>query len=111
MKVYISGRVSGRPENEVRREFRAAEEKIRRFGLEAVNPIDNGLPASADWEEHMGRDIAMLLRCDAIYMLPGWRDSRGAVLEFGIARYLKKRVFRAETFENHVSYLSQNGRL
>ena len=49
MKVYISGRISGRPLEEARREFRAAEVKIRRFGLRPVSPMQNGLAPAADW--------------------------------------------------------------
>ncbi len=104
MKIYISGRITGRPLKEVRQEFRAAEIKIRRFGLSPVNPMQNGLPPEADWAEHMGRDIAMMLRCDAIYMLPQWQQSTGATIEYLIARQLRKRIFLAETFEANARF-------
>ncbi len=98
-KVYISGKISGLPVREAIAKFKAAAEKIRRFGLEPVSPFDNGLPLEADWAEHMGKDIALLLRCDAIYMLPGWRQSEGATIEYLIARQRRMRIFLAETFD------------
>ena len=101
MKTYISGRISGRPLAQARREFEQAEIKLRRFGLSPISPMDNGLPDDAPWEDHMGRDIAMLLRCQAIYMLPGWQQSEGATLEYRIARQRRIRIFKAETFEAH----------
>ena len=82
MKLYISGRISGRPTKLAQAEFGEAEAKIRKFGLIPVNPMNNGLPADTEWEDQMGQDIAMLLRCDAIYMLPGWQQSEGATLEY-----------------------------
>lgn len=33
MKIYISGRISGRPLAQVREEFEQAEIKLRRFGF------------------------------------------------------------------------------
>ena len=101
MKLYISGRISGRPTKLAQAEFGEAEAKIRKFGLIPVNPMNNGLPADTEWEDQMGQDIALLLRCDAIYMLPGWQQSEGATLEYLIARQRRMRIFLAETFEAH----------
>lgn len=97
MKIYISGRISGRPLEQARQEFELAEMKLRKFGFSPVNPMYNGLPDDAAWEDHMGRDIAMLLRCQAIYMLSGWEQSEGATLEYLIARHRRMRVFTAES--------------
>lgn len=99
MKIYISGKISGLPINEVISTFRSAEAKIRKFNLTPVSPLDNGLPFEAQWSDQMGKDIAMLLRCDAIYMLPNWRDSEGATIEYLIARQRRMRIFLAETFD------------
>lgn len=103
MKIYISGKISGLPINEVISTFRSAEAKIRKFSLTPVSPLDNGLPFEAQWSDQMGKDIAMLLRCDAIYMLPGWQDSEGATIEYLIARQRRMRIFLAETFDAAVS--------
>lgn len=98
-KIYISGRITGLPQDEVIAKFRAAEAKIRRAGFEPVSPLDNGLPRDAAWADQMGRDITLLLGSDAIYMLPDWRQSQGAMIEYLVARQRRMRLFRAETFD------------
>lgn len=103
MKIYISGKISGLPISEVVAKFREAERKIRKFGLIPINPLDNGLPIKAEWADQMGKDIALLLRADAIYMLPDWRQSEGATIEYLIARQRRMRIFLAETFDAHVA--------
>lgn len=89
-KVYISGKISGLPVQEAIAKFKAAAAKIRRFGFEPVSPLDNGLPAEADWTEHMGRDITLLLRSDAIYLLADYEESEGALIELCVA--LQRRM-------------------
>lgn len=98
-KIYISGKITGLPIGEVIAKFCAAEAKIRRFGFEPVSPLDNGLPLEAEWADQMGKDIALLLRSDAIYMLPDWRQSEGAMIEYLVARQRRMRIFLAETFD------------
>lgn len=46
------------------------------------NPTFDKMPKEKAWAEYMKRDIAWLSDCDAIYMLPGWRESRGACIEY-----------------------------
>lgn len=99
MKIYISGKITGLPINEVIAAFRTAEEKIRKFNLTPVTPLDNGLPFEAEWSDQIGKDIAMLLRCEAIYMLSGWQQSEGATLEYLVARQRRMRIFMEETFD------------
>lgn len=85
-RVYISGKISGLPISEVIHKFQVACAKIKRFGLEPANPLDNGLPWDAEWADQMGKDISILLRCDAIYLLPDYSDSEGAKIELAVAR-------------------------
>ena len=92
-KIYISGRISGLPVREAIDKFKAAAEKIRRFGFEPVSPFDNGLPLEADWAEHMGKDITLLLRSDAIYLLDDYEASEGALIELCVALQRRMPVF------------------
>lgn len=87
-KVYISGPISGRDTAEARAEFAEAAELIRAMGMEPVSPFDNGLPEGARWEDHMRKDLSMLLGCDGIWMLPGHEGSRGAAIERRLSREL-----------------------
>lgn len=93
MKIYISGRISGRPIEEARAQFEGACDVVRRHaGNIPVNPFDNGLPDDAPWIDHILADLKMLHECDAIYMLEGWRESTGATIEWDFARRTGKQI-------------------
>ena len=47
----------------------------------------------ADWAEHIGKDISLLLRCDAIYLLDDYEKSEGARIELCIALHRRMPVF------------------
>lgn len=70
---------------EVREKFARAEMQIEAFGHTPVNPLNNGLPEDASWEDQMAASIRMLFGCDAIYLLHDWKNSRGARIERNIA--------------------------
>ena len=80
MRIYISGAITGTTDYKER--FAAAEEKLKAAGYEVVNPakVTEVLPPLS-WETYMGICVPLLAICDAIYMLNGWRDSRGAKIE------------------------------
>ena len=76
MKCYISGKISGLLSEQVTAKFRQAEQQIRAFGHEPVNPLDNGVDKEASWNEHFVADVALLLECDAIGRQVKGRASR-----------------------------------
>ena len=81
MTIYISGPISGLPDGN-RPAFAEMAVTWRSKGWEVVNPHD---PFTADaeesWEGYMRKDLAALLTCTHIVMLPEWEQSRGAQLE------------------------------
>lgn len=94
--LYLSGPMSGLPEFN-HPAFKAAAAKLRAAGYQVVCPTENGLPPDAPWDQHMRADIAaMVAQCNAIALLPGCQDSKGARLELDIAVGLN---FRASTVE------------
>lgn len=93
MKVYISGAISGIPFHVVTDQFKKAEVELLAKGHEPVNPLNNGLDNTCSWLNHMRADIKSLLDCDAIYMIKGWPDSRGAIIEKQLAENLGMKVF------------------
>ena len=91
-KIYISGPITGVDPEVCRAHFARAEEELRRQGLTPVNPLKNGLPATAAWEQHIRRDLELLQDCEEVYMLDGWERSRGCKIEFNMAITARKPI-------------------
>ena len=101
MKVYISGKISGLDFEEVKKRFLEAEEFLESLGIQAVNPLNNGLSVDDDWIKHLCRDIELLHECNYIYMMDGWQDSGGAWVEYDFAsRTGKTVVFASNIIRN-----------
>ena len=89
-KIYISGAISHHELEERKAAFRATAEFCELCGFEPVNPFENvlyrrGMGEKADWRAHMKEDLKMLLDSDAICMMDGWEESKGAKLEHDVA--------------------------
>ena len=98
MKIYISGNISDLPFSKAQERFAEAEKLLCEQGHDPVNPLKNGLPPDSAWEEHLLRDISALIGCDAIFMLDGWSESKGAKIDKFIAETTGKII----TFETAV---------
>lgn len=85
MKVYISGKITGLPFEEVEGNFCNAQNRLEEEGFEVVNPLNNGLLADDKWQNHMKADIKLLMECNTIYLLSNWKESRGATIERNLA--------------------------
>jgi len=92
MRVYISGPMSGYPDLNFP-SFHEAAAKLRALGHEVVNPAELGEHADWQWADYLKRDLKVLLDCDAVYALAGWRDSKGASIECDVAIRLGMLVF------------------
>jgi len=75
--------------------FDDAESALRSAGFNVFNPLKNGIPRDAPWEQHMRTDIAAMMTCDALAVLPGANYSRGAKIEIDLAIQLKIQPVRA----------------
>ena len=94
MKLYIAGPMTG-VEEENRPEFNRVASTLRQQGHEVVNPAElDSLGDGIPWDECMRRDIPHLLACEAVCVLPGWFQSRGAKLEVFIASMLSMPLYR-----------------
>lgn len=84
--VYISGKITGSDDYMLR--FNAAETILKAQGYKVINPARIGAELSPEttWEGFMEIDFYLLSICDAIFMLNGWEDSRGANAEWGYAK-------------------------
>lgn len=88
-RVYLSGPITGKPALN-KPAFDLAEVMLKASGYRVINPFEVA-PNPKTWEEAMREDIAALLTCEAIALLPGWESSRGAKLERHIALQLGMR--------------------
>lgn len=84
MRVYLAGPMTGLPEFNYPC-FRAAAKRLRAAGYWVENPADNLKPICGTWTGWMRKGITQLVKCDAIVMLPGWQQSRGASIEHELA--------------------------
>ena len=95
-RVYISGGMTDVPREQYIELFRRAEESLRAQGYhKIVNPIRvwacrwPWLYKVIGYRLTLLYDLWLLMRCDQIYKLPGWRDSRGANIESCVAFHFK----------------------
>lgn len=98
--VYISGAISG-VEN-WQENFIEAEKKLETMQFSViVNPlaiakqIDSIFSCSGKkptYADYMKADIKELIKCDCICMLPNWKTSKGAKLEYRIAKALDMQI-------------------
>lgn len=94
-RLYLAGPMSGIQSLNFPA-FHAAAARLRADGHDVVNPAEINTDPLTPWEVCMRADIAHLVTCDAICLLPGWRDSRGATLEAHIARSLGMEAIELE---------------
>lgn len=86
-KVYISGSMSKLPREEYMAHFAKAEKELRAAGYATVNPARflvckyRWLYRIVGYRLTLLYDLWRLSRCDLIYKIPGWRESRGAQIE------------------------------
>lgn len=84
MRLYLSGPMTGLPEFN-RPAFRAAAKQLRDHGYKVASPAELEGDDQDPWEMWVRKALALMLTCDAVVFLPGWRLSRGARLEHLVA--------------------------
>ena len=106
-KVYIAGPMTG-VENWNFPAFFEAEKTLISMGYRVVNPAHNngetlelaledaGSPESPkrDWLYYIRRDLPQLLYCDVICLLPNWESSKGATLEYEVAKGIGLPIYK-----------------
>lgn len=84
--IYISGGITG--VTNYMWYFNKAEKKLEKMGyIQIINPakVSCALPTLSH-SEYMTVCMALLSLCDMIYMLKGYEDSKGAIMELEYAK-------------------------
>lgn len=85
--VYIAGKVTGLPINQVIANFAKAQIKLVDAGYFVINPTQLVHP-EANWKHAMRICLSFLPHADFIYLLDNWEQSEGAKWENQTAKRL-----------------------
>ena len=92
-RVYISGKMTGLTEAEYFKKFEEAEEFLKRFKLEPINPSKHHMGEGLTYAQLMLLDLELLSTCGAIFMLDNWKTSKGAKVELAFGEALGLKVW------------------
>jgi hypothetical protein len=92
-KCYISGKITNLPEEVYLQKFAEGMEEVRAMNMHPVNPCFIPHDHDKSWQSYMKHDIIEMMKCDALYMLNNWQESRGAKIEWQIADSLGMKIF------------------
>ena len=106
MRIYLIGKMRGEPHWGFPA-FDAAKERLVERGFDVVSPADLDRAAGFDGTadvlpenflcDAMARDLAALIECDGVALLPRWEKSELGKVEVHLALKLNKRVVDAAT--------------
>ena len=86
MRIYLSGKITGRDKEDYIKQFARAESFYKTGGFDVVNPVKIGeevlkINPKAEWQDFMQEDLKALRTCTHIVLLEGWEESKGAKME------------------------------
>jgi hypothetical protein len=87
--IYISGKISGLSIQEAEYNFTRSECELVNY--KTINPLNiRPLFGIKKWLFYMISDILQLRKCTHIAMQKNWIDSKGAVIEYFLAKFIFK---------------------
>ncbi|MBK6819870.1 MAG: DUF4406 domain-containing protein [Bacteroidetes bacterium] len=92
-RIYIAGKVTGLKLAELTFKFGGAEKKLMDEGWEVINPLNIVLDKEISWQGAMKLCLKELINCEAIYMLHDWQESKGAIIEYNLAKVLNIQIY------------------
>lgn len=91
-KIYISGKITGL--DNYAELFKNAQNLLIEQGYEVINPVElDHTGHDQSWESFMKVDLKALINCDSIFMLKNWNKSKGAIVEYHLARDLNMNIY------------------
>lgn len=101
--VYISGKYTGTPSETLKyiEDAEIASVELMRLGWGTLTPHKNAgsyekyeaANPNLTYDWFISMDLEMLRRCDAIFMLSNWTDSKGAKIELKFAKEMGIPVY------------------
>lgn len=95
--IYLSGKITGTDDYVSR--FSLAEQKLKEQGFEVLNPVKAGkwlerylTPKVPTWGQYMKQAIKSMMSADYIFMMKGYRESKGARIELFLAKILQYEI-------------------
>lgn len=98
-KCYISGKISGLPEEIYRQLFDQAKKEVIELGMIPVSPVELSHDHPGQWQDFMREDIIAMMDCHCIYVLRNWRESTGAKVEVELANTLGFTIIHQSTVQ------------
>ena len=104
MRIYLSGKITGREKEDYTKQFARAESFYKTGGFDVVNPVSIGEVIlknnpKAKWEDFMKEDLKALRTCTHIALLEGWEESKGAKMEKAEAEKMGLEIMYLKLFD------------
>lgn len=93
--VYVAGQISGLSKEEYTQIFEHARAVVRTLvgvDCDIIIPMDFCVDDTWTWFRCMDECMEVLWGVDAVYFLPNYTQSKGAVCEYYVARALGKEI-------------------
>jgi len=110
MKVMISQPMASKTEEQIRKERKSIIEKFNNMHIEVVDTIFTE-EAPKDCNQgiyYLGKSISAMKDIDALYMCDGWREARGCIIEYQVAKEYGIKILYNDFFINKPEINTRN---
>ncbi|MGP1459236.1 MAG: DUF4406 domain-containing protein [Treponema sp.] len=91
MKIYIAGKITGNPDYKA--QFAQAEAQLLEKGHSVMNPARLLVCREFTYADYITVSQAMQSVCHAVFFLPNWKDSSGAIAEYDHAFKTRQKIY------------------
>jgi len=98
-KVYLAGPITGTDWEKTQQRFKKVEDLLEEAGYDVINPCHHQIK-NGTWGEYMKKGLKAMLDCDVIFVFADWPDSKGASIEYGLARQLSMGIIYEQELQS-----------